>query len=87
MRYEKLKEDTLNELKKIYKFMGVDISSEEIEKIVEKYSFEKIPDDQKGSGKVRRSASPGKWRENFSEEEQVIMNEIMADTLKRLGYE
>ena len=33
-----------------------------------------------------KSASSGKWRENFSKEEKNIMIEFMGWTLKRLGY-
>jgi len=51
-----------------------------------RYSFENIPTDQKGKGKFARSASPGKWKENFNEEEQEVINDIMKETLKELGY-
>jgi hypothetical protein len=74
-------------LKKIYEFLEIEISDKELTKIVEKSSFEKIPKGQRGSGKFARSATPGKWKENFSPEEQKIMTEIMSDTLKEMGYE
>ena len=86
VKYENLRTNTITELEKIYKFIDISISKEDLQKIVEKYSFENIPDRNKGPGKVTRSASPGKWKENFSEEEQTIMNKIMGDALKRLGY-
>jgi hypothetical protein len=53
---------------------------------VDRYSFENIPRNWKGSGKVVRSASPGKWKENFTEDEIKILNEIMMDKLKEMGY-
>ena len=86
IKYEDLLNNTLDELKKIYDFIGIKISDKELEKITDKYSFKNIPQSKKGSGKVTRSASPGKWKENFSQEEQKIMNDVMGETLKEVGY-
>ncbi len=86
IKYEDLRRNTLEELEKIYHFIGIEISKEKLEEIISKHSFENISKDQKGSGKVTRSASSGKWRENFSEEEKNIMLEFIGDTLKRLRY-
>ena len=55
-------------------------------KTFDKNSFENIPSHLKGIGKAVRSASPGKWRTNFSDEEKTVMNSIMGKTLKTLGY-
>ena len=87
VKYEDLLKNTFSELKKLYKFIDVEISDEELQKIVEKYSFKNIPEKEKGSGKFARSASPGLWRKNFSEKQQKIMNDVMSDTLLKLGYE
>ena len=86
IKYEDLLQNTSSELKKIYDFIGIDISEDKLNKIIQKYSFDKISEDKKGSGKVTRSATPGKWKENFSEEEQKIMQDIMGKTLSDLGY-
>ena len=86
LRYEDIRVNTLPELKKIYDFIGIDAPQDELEKIVQKHSFENIPSNQKGTGKVARSAKFGKWEENFSEEEQKIMTDYMGKTLAKLGY-
>ncbi len=86
VKYEDLRKDTVNQLQRIYDFLAVGISKETLEVIVEKNRFENIPDDQKGSGKFHRSATPGKWKENFSDEEKHIMEQIMGNTLQKLGY-
>jgi len=86
VRYENLRNNTFEELEKIYKFLEIDIDKKTLQRIVEKYSFENIPDKMKGKGKFARSASPGKWKENFSEKEKKIMNDIMNETLRELGY-
>jgi len=86
LKYENLLKNTVDELEKIYRFIEVDITKNQIEKIVEKYSFSNIPDDQKGSGKVTRFATPGKWKENLTQEEQDAVQDIMEKTLEKLGY-
>jgi len=87
IKYEDLRKNTLEELEKIYKFLEIDISKDELQKIVNKFSFENIPDKDKGKGKFARSATPGKWKENLPEEDKKIINEIMWNTLRQLGYE
>ena len=87
LKYEDLRVETKSNLKKIYEFIEVEIPESEISNRVDQYSFEKLPKDKKGEGKVTRSASPGKWKDNFSEEEQGMMNEIMEETLIKCEYE
>ena len=86
VKYEDLRENTLEELKKIYEFLDIDIKKQELEDIVTKYDFKNIPTDQKGAGKFYRSATPGGWKNNFNDEEKELMNSIMGDTLKKLNY-
>ncbi len=87
VKYENLREDTFNELKRIYQFLKIEINDNGIAKIIDKYDFKKIPTKEKGSGKFFRSATPGSWKEHFSEEEQKLMISIMGNTLTSLNYE
>jgi len=87
VRYENLKKDTKIELRKIYNFLGIEISQEELENKIKKFSFENIPAESKGEGKRNRIAKPGKWKDNMRKEEIELMEKIMGSTLKRLGYE
>jgi len=87
VKYEELRQNTHEELERIYKFLGIEISKEEMNNIVRKFSFENIAAKNKGEGKQTRSATPGKWKENFSSKEQRILVEIVGETLKEFGYE
>ncbi len=87
VKYEDLRKNTLKELKKIYQFIEVKIPEKELKSIVNRYSFEKIPSENKGEGKITRSATPGKWKENFNSKEKKEIDDIMASTLKKLGYQ
>lgn len=85
--YEQLRADTENILKGIYEFLGTRIEDQVIRKIVETHSFENIRPELKGAGNFYRSASPGKWKSNFTDDEVQQMEKIMANTLRKLGYE
>ena len=86
IKYEELRKNTLELLQKIYEFIGIEPEKNDLKKIVEKYSFSKIAPENKGLGKKTRIETPGKWKENLSEEEKVLMEEIMRKTLGKLGY-
>ena len=57
-----------------------------IQNIAKTHSFEAVPEKRKGPGKVRRSATPGGWREGLTSEEQEMAQEIMGSRLVELGY-
>lgn len=86
VKYESLLYDTLTELEKIYDFLNIKISKNDLEKIVNESKFEKIPTELRGKGKFFRAANPGYWKENFNIKEKGLMNSIMRDTLQRLEY-
>ena len=86
IKYENLKKDTLSELRKIYDFLEIKISDEELVELISTHDFKKIPEKEKGKGKFYRSASPGGWQDNFNQDEQKLMNSIMKQTLKELDY-
>jgi len=87
IKYEDLRKNTFEEIKKVYQFLEIDISEEELQTLVSRHSFENIPEKNKGKGKFARSASPGKWKENLTEEEKSVMEKVMTRMLTNLGYE
>jgi len=86
VKYEDLRKNTFETIFPIYKFLKIEISENDLNKIIYKYSYENIPEGEKGQGKFVRFASPGKWKENFTHQEIDITNKIMGETLKSLGY-
>lgn len=87
IKYESLRLDTFEELKKIYDFLNIEISDDDLRNIITKYDFDNIPPSEKGPTKFNRSALIGGWKNNSDMEEKSIMNSIMGDTLKKFGYE
>src|SRR5215211_5716149 len=84
VRYEELRSDTLGTMKRIYSTLGIAVDEGELSRIVEKHSWENIPEDQKGEGKFYRKASPGGWREDLTPEQAETVERITAPLLKEL---
>jgi hypothetical protein len=86
VRYEEMLDDTPGELGRILRWLGVDIDAGAVSRIVARHTFEAIPDSEKGPGKMARAASPGLWRSRFTEEERRILEEVIGEKLRELGY-
>ena len=87
IRYEDLRADTMGTLRPLIDWLGATRSDEELEAPVAALAFEAYPARAKGPTKDLRAASPGLWRENMTDTERQVMNEIMGETLERLGYQ
>jgi sulfotransferase family protein len=87
VRYEELLADTPGVLGDLAAWLDLPGGPKRIQNIAKSHSFEAIPDKRKGPGKSRRSATPGAWREGLTTEEQAVAEEIMGETLSRLGYD
>jgi hypothetical protein len=82
VRYEELRSDTLGTMKRIYSTLGIEVDEGELARVVEKHSWENIPEDQKGQGKFYRKASPGGWREDLTPEQTQIIEKMTAPLLE-----
>jgi hypothetical protein len=82
VRYEELRADTPGVMKRIYSELGIPVEEEELARVVEKYSWESIPEEEKGEGKFYRKASPKGWREDLTSRQVEIIEEITAPLLK-----
>lgn len=87
VKYEDLRKNPVNEIKKIYDFLGYQLPESKIKEIADVTSFENVPDELKGDDKNIRKAKPGNFRDYFNQNELEIVNEIMKDNLKKYGYE
>src|SRR5215207_2750289 len=53
VRYEDLRADTLGTMKRIYSALEIPVDEGDLAKVVEKRSFENIPEEEKGPGTIR----------------------------------
>jgi hypothetical protein len=87
VRYEELRADTVEELKKVYSRLDIPIAEEQLRRVAEKYDWQNIPEKRKGAGKSHRKASPGSWREDLTPEQVTIVEKITAPILEEFYAE
>lgn len=87
IRYEDLLADTPAEIGHLQSWLGLERDASEVEEMLAATAFSAVPSGRKGSLERNRSAQPGLWRQNLSDEEQRVCLEIMGPRLERLGYE
>jgi hypothetical protein len=85
VRYEDMLGDTESNLRRIFGWLGVAVP-DDVSDLIERLSFESLPEQDRGSGRFARAASPGLWRENLTAQEQGAVTEIMAPSLASMGY-
>ena len=81
IRYEDLRLDALGTMKRLYSALG--IRAERLPEVVEKHSWENVPEEEKGPGKFYRKATPGGWREDLTPEQARVVEEWNAPLLER----
>lgn len=82
VRYEELNTDTLDTMKRICSELGLPVGERELEKVVNKHSWENIPDKKKGEGKFYRKASPGGWKEDLTPKQVETVEKITAPLIE-----
>jgi Sulfotransferase family len=87
VRYEDLLADTPGVLGGLVRWLDLPDDERRIEAIVNRHAFSVVPERMRGSGRRRRAATPGRWRDALTPEEQKMALEIMGSRLVELGYE
>ncbi|MDQ4129360.1 MAG: sulfotransferase domain-containing protein, partial [Actinomycetota bacterium] len=84
VRYEELTGDTMATMRRLYSTIGVPVDDGELARIVEKHSWENIPEEDKGEGKFYRKGTAGGWREDLSPEQAEVIEKVTAPLLQEL---
>lgn len=87
LRYEDLLAQPTTELASLCQWSGTPRGQDEIERIVERHSFSRLPARTTGPLSRNRAATPGLWRENLSATELRRVDNICGPLLERFGYE
>jgi Sulfotransferase family len=82
IKYEELREDTFEELKRIYAGLDVVVDEGQLRRVAEKHAWENIPEEEKGQGNFYRKATPGSWKEDLTPEQAKVVEEITAPLLR-----
>ena len=65
---------------------GLLAGERKLREVAERHAFDRTSGKQRGSGKEKRFAEPGRWRENLTLPERAAMRELMGGKLEELGY-
>jgi hypothetical protein len=82
IRYEDLKADTLETMRWLCSALDIPAGEEQLARIVEKYAWENVPEEEKGPGKFYRKATPGGWRKDLTPDQVEIIERITTPLLK-----
>ena len=81
VRYEDLREDTFSSLGKIHDDLDLRIPPAQLRESIAKNSWENIPEQERGEGKIRRKAAPGGWREDLTPKQAETVERVTAPLL------
>jgi hypothetical protein len=81
VRYEDLRADTVKELTRVCRELEIDAEPEAIAESAAKNSWERVPEEEKGSGKFHRKASPGSWAEDLPPEHARLIERLATPVL------
>ncbi len=84
VRYEDLRAEPVETMKRLCSQLGIPAGEEETRRAVERHSWERVPAEEKGSGKFYRKAKPGGWREDLTPEQAKLVEEIAAPLIAEL---
>jgi hypothetical protein len=70
-------------MRRVYSTLEIPVEEGELARVVEKYSWENIPEEEKGEAKLRRKAAPGGWREDLTPEQAKIVEREAAQVLEQ----
>jgi hypothetical protein len=83
VRYEDLRADTMNEMRRIYAVLGIAVEDEALRRAVEKHSWENVPEREKGRGKFYRRGTSGGWKEDLTPKQVEVVEKTTASLLER----
>lgn len=78
VKYEDLRANTADEMAHILVWRHRDPPRCGSTRSRPKLSFEALPLEARGPGKFARAATPGLWRERFSDEEQALLPSMLG---------
>jgi hypothetical protein len=82
IRYEDLKTDSLETMRRLCSALQIPTDEEKLTRVVEKHSWENIPEKDKGEGKFYRKATLGGWRKDLTSDQVKAIESITAPLLR-----
>ncbi|HEX5850047.1 MAG TPA: sulfotransferase domain-containing protein [Rubrobacter sp.] len=83
VRYEDLRADTMNEMRRIYAVLGIAVEEDDLRQAVERHSWENVPEREKGRGKFYRRGTSGGWKQDLTPKQVEVVEKTTASLLER----
>ena len=78
VRYDDLRTGTLDTMRDLCAALELPVADKRLTVVVDKHSWENIPQSERGEGKFYRKATSGGWREDLTPEQAKIVEDITA---------
>jgi len=86
MRYERLRTDTLTEMRCLAETLRLPCREDDLRQAVERHAYERIPEERKGPGRFVRTARVGGWQEELDPAEIAAIHDALGPFLAGRGY-
>jgi hypothetical protein len=84
VRYDDLRTRTLGTMRDLCAALELPVTEQRVAQVVDKHSFENIPQRERGEGKFYRKATSGGWKDDLTPEQAKIVEDITAPLINEL---
>jgi hypothetical protein len=84
VRYDDLRTRTLGTMRDLCAALELPVTEQRLAQVVDKHSFENIPQRERGEGKFYRKATSGGWKDDLTPEQAKIVEDITAPLINEL---
>jgi hypothetical protein len=82
VKYEDLISDTPGVMRRIYEELQLPVDDKELARVIERRSWENIPEKKRGEGKFYRKGTSGGWKQDLTPRQVEIVEQVTAPILK-----
>jgi hypothetical protein len=85
VRYDDLRTHTLGTMRDLCAALELPVTEQRLAQVVDRHSFENIPQRERGEGKFYRKATSGGWKDDLTPEQAKIVEDITAPLINELA--
>jgi hypothetical protein len=85
IKYDDLRMGTLRTMRDLCAALGLPVDEQRLARVVDRHSFENIPQRERGEGKFYRKATSGGWKEDLTAEQAKIVEDITGPLIEEFS--
>jgi hypothetical protein len=85
IKYDDLGTDTLRTMRDLCSALELPVTEQRLAQVVDRHSFENIPQRERGEGKFYRKATSGGWKDDLTPEQAKIVEDITAPLIEEFS--